>query len=394
MAQERKRALILGGGIGGVEAAIAFRKKGFDVELVSERDFLFVYPIAIWIPIGTERFDKVAVPLARLAARHGFAWTEDRVTAVDASSRTVTLEKAGARTDFDVLVVALGAAKMKAPGAENTLSICGAPQQSLQLKERLDALIQAGGGRVAVGFGGNPKDPSAVRGGPAFEFVFNLHHRLTKLGLRDRFTLTMFAPMAEPGARMGPKAVPMLTGLFERAGIQTRFGAKIAGFDADGVRFEGGDKLESDLTMFIAAGDGHAVAKESDLPLNEAGFVRTNDFLEIEGVPGWYAVGDVAALLGPEWRAKQGHVAEIMAKQAARNAAIDHLGRRGEKRGYQAHVSILCMMDMGNGAGLVHRTDRKASLWALPLVGHWMKRGWGWYYRNSKLRHVPRLPGM
>ncbi len=33
-------------------------------------------------------------------------------------------------------------------------------------------LVDRGSGKIAVGFGGNPKDSSAVRGGPAFEVLF------------------------------------------------------------------------------------------------------------------------------------------------------------------------------------------------------------------------------
>ena len=58
-----------------------------------------------------------------------------------------------------------------------------------------------------MGFGGNPKDPSAVRGGPAFELMFNVDTLLRRRGVRDRFELTFFAPMASPGERMGKKAV-------------------------------------------------------------------------------------------------------------------------------------------------------------------------------------------
>jgi len=47
---KEKKVLILGGGIAGVEAAIQLRKKGFEVSLISNRDFLYVYPISIWIP--------------------------------------------------------------------------------------------------------------------------------------------------------------------------------------------------------------------------------------------------------------------------------------------------------------------------------------------------------
>ena len=58
---------------------------------------------------------------------------------------------------------------MKHKGIENTLSICGKPEVSLAIRDELDRLIEKGSGKIAVGFGGNPKDKSAVRGGPGFE---------------------------------------------------------------------------------------------------------------------------------------------------------------------------------------------------------------------------------
>jgi sulfide:quinone oxidoreductase len=45
-----KKVVILGGGIAGVECAIFLRKYNFEVELISDRDYLYVYPISIWIP--------------------------------------------------------------------------------------------------------------------------------------------------------------------------------------------------------------------------------------------------------------------------------------------------------------------------------------------------------
>jgi sulfide:quinone oxidoreductase len=30
----------------------------------------------------------------------------------------------------------------------------------------------------------------------------------------------------------------------------------------------------------------------------------------------------------------------------------------------------------------------------LPVVGHWMKQAWGVYYKASKRKQVPRIPGM
>jgi sulfide:quinone oxidoreductase len=64
--------------------------------------------------------------------------------------------------------------------------------------------------------------------------------------------------------------------------------------------------------MFISAGTGHSIVAESGLPLSEAGFVVTNEYNEVEGFENIYAIGDSAALIGPDWKAKQGHVAEAI----------------------------------------------------------------------------------
>lgn len=388
-----KQITIIGGGIAGVEAAIYFRKEGFDVELISDRAYVFIYPIAIWIPVKATEFDNVAYPLDKLAKRHGFTLTLDRVEGINAATKTVTLSQGGVR-QIERLVIASGASKMKHEGIENTLSICGDPEQSVLLREKIEALVAKGGGKIAFGFGGNPNDPSGVRGGPGFELFFNLHHYLKKLGIRDQFEMTFFAPMPSPGARMGEKALKLMEVMFSKNRFGTRYGKKIKRFESDKVVFEDDSVLESDLTMFIPAGDGHAWIKSSNLLQNGAGFIRINDYCEVEGAEGWYAIGDAAALEGPDWKAKQGHIAEVMARNAAHNCAVSEGLKIAGKKSYQEHLNILCVMDMGNGAGFVYRDDRKALLIPMPIIGHWLKIGWGWYYKLSKMGYIPRIPGM
>lgn len=388
-----KSVTIIGGGIAGVEAAIYYRKEGFEVELISDRSYVFIYPIAIWIPVKTSRFEDVAYSLDKLAARHNFTLCVDEVVSINASEKTITLKEGGKR-QLNHLVIATGASKVKHEGIEHTLSICGAPEQSLLLKDKIDALITKGSGKIAFGFGGNPNDPSGVRGGPGFELFFNLHHRLKKLGIRENYEMTFFAPMAEPGARMGAKALKLMEMMFKRNHFGTHYGKKIKRFDENGIIFEDESRLESDLTMFIPAGNGSEMILSSDLPKNNAGFIRIDNYCEIEGVSGWYAIGDAAALEGPDWKAKQGHIAEVMGRNAAHNSAISMGLKTGEKKGYKDHLNILCVMDMGNGAGFVYRDDKKALLIPMPIIGHWLKIGWGWYYKLSKMGYIPRIPGM
>ena len=395
-----KKVLILGGGFAALEAGIWLRKYGFDVTIVTNRDYMYVYPISIWIPTGEYTFDDCILKWDDLAKVHGFKVVKDKVVSLNVNEKTVKCEN-NEFSDFEYLIIAIGADKMKPKGSENFLSICGAPEESVKIKERLDALIKKGSGKLSFGFGGNPKDPSNVRGGPAFEVMFNVDYKLRKLGIRDKFEITFFAPMPKPGARMGEKALKAMDDMFNRLNIKTIKGKKIKEFVADGVVFEDDSKLESDLTMFIPAGNGPKMFKESGLPLNDAGFIRINEYCEVmhnfdeTSVDRYkiFAIGDSACIDGPDWRAKQGHLAEVMAKTAAYN--INEIEKGSEKRAeYVSHINILCMMDIGNGAAFVYRDNKKAKILPLPIIGHFMKKGWGWYFKNSKLNKIPRIPGM
>ena len=389
----KTKVLGLGGGFAGVEAAIYLKKQDLDVTLVSDRDYFYIYPTSIWIPTGEATREDVSVPLDKLAMKHGFQLIIDPVTQLEAKSKKVTLQSGRVLEGYTYIVVALGQNKIQLKGMEHTLSICGKPEEATALYERLDTLIQKNEGKIAMGFGGNPKDTSAVRGGPAFEVLFNVDTYLKKKGVRENFELTFFAPMAKPGQKMGEKALVMMDKMFKITNISKKVGTKITHFEEDGICFEDETKLESDLTMFISAGTGHHILKESGLPLSDAGFVVTNEYSEIEGFDGVYAIGDSVSLMGPEWRAKQGHVAEVMAKNVAYNI-FNHAQKIDSKQSYIEHLNILCVMDTGNGAAFVYRSDKGGKMVPMPIVGHWMKKMWGWYCKNSKLGRIPRIPGM
>jgi sulfide:quinone oxidoreductase len=185
----------------------------------------------------------------------------------------------------------------------------------------------------------------------------------------------------------------MMDKMFKMTNIHKQVGVKITAFEEDGIAFEDGSKIDSDLTMFISAGTGHSILMDSGLPLSDAGFVVTNEYNEIEGFESIYAIGDAVSLMGPDWRAKQGHVAEVMAKNVAYNI-FQHQQNIDSKQSYSEHLNILCVMDTGNGAAFVYRSNKGGHMIPLPVVGHWMKKGWGWYCRNSKLGKIPRIPGM
>jgi sulfide:quinone oxidoreductase len=387
------KIVVLGGGFAGVEAAIKLRKYGYEVTLISERDYMFIYPVSIWIPVGKRSFEDTKLSLFDLEKKHGFKVLIETVTQIDSKQQRIHTDKQ--IHPYDYLFVALGMSKVKIKGLKNTHSICGKPDESVVIKEQLENLIAKGGGNITIGFGSNPKDPTAtsVRGGPAFELLFNISLFLKEKGLRDKITLTFFAPMDEPGKRMGQRAYDKMDGFFNRYHVKTHFGKKIKEFTKDAIIFQDNSKLESDLTLYISGGEGLEVIKNSNLPLNEAGFIEINELCRVEGHRNIYAIGDGAAIIDHPWAAKQGHVAEVMADVSTYNFH-NKITHKGKRKSYWEKLHIICVMDTGDGAAFVIRTRKKEIMIPLPIVGHWLKKGWGWYYRQTKMKRMFRIPGM
>ncbi len=377
---KRATALVLGGGFAGLEAAIGLSRKGLDVTLVSNREEMFVYPTSIWMVTGKHKRKHDSIDLKTAARRYGFRFTIGKVDAIHPEHRSATIN--GQEHQGDFLVLAMGSGKLSMPGIAHTHTICGTPEDTETLHEAVESLIASSGGRIAFGFGGNPKDKSAVRGGPLFEMIFNVHHLLKKRKVRDQFELTFFAPMPKPGARMGENATKAVNGMLEKIHVARQVGKKIVRFDEAGVVFEDNSRLDADLTVFVPAGSGHPLMQSTLLPQNDAGFVVVDGQCRVSGFENVYAIGDVAAIEGPEWRAKQGHLTVEMAKVAVQSIVATVKGNSTGKD-YRDHVNIFCIMDTATGAAIVKRTRKKASLIYLPFIGHLLKIAWGYWYRLS-----------
>jgi sulfide:quinone oxidoreductase len=81
------------------------------------------------------------VPLDKIAMKHGFELIVDGVTHFDASTKRTTLASGRVLADYTYVVLALGQDKVKHKGLEHTLSICGAPEQSLEIRDKIDQII-------------------------------------------------------------------------------------------------------------------------------------------------------------------------------------------------------------------------------------------------------------
>ena len=360
---------VLGAGFGALSSVRELRKRGFQgaITLVAPRAELHYLPGTIWIPSGLRTRKDLTVPLAPFFARMNVQHLAAEVTGVSPDGRTV--QTSAGEVANDALVIATGGRFIKKlPGIEHSITPCEGIVAAEKIRDRLHAMA---GGTIAVGFAGNPNEPSAVRGGPMFEYLFNIDTQLHRERRRGNFELVFFNPSKEPGQRLGEKAVAHLLAEMARRGIRTHLGHKLLRMEANKVVTEGGE-LAADLILFMPGMTGNAWFDATALPRSPGGLVQADAQCRVPGLEQVYVVGDAGSFPGPEWMPKQAHMADLQAAAAAQNLLA---GLRGGAQHATFKVELVCIVDGGDQGTLVWRTPTRSVLLPRTRALHWLKRG-------------------
>ncbi|HSQ73446.1 MAG TPA: FAD-dependent oxidoreductase, partial [Rubrivivax sp.] len=321
----------------------------------------------IWIPSGLRTREDLIVALQPFLQRMDVQFHAAEATGLAEDART--LHTSAGDLANDALVIASGGRFIKKlPGIEHAITPC----EGIAAAERIrDRLREMSGGTIAVGFAGNPNEAMAVRGGPMFEFLFGIDEQLRREGRRERFELVFFNPSAEPGNRLGPKAVQHLLAEMARRGIRTHLGHKMKRFEADKVVTEGGE-FGANLILFMPGMTGNAWFDQTRLPRSPGGLLQADAFCRVPGAPRVYVAGDSGSFPGPDWMPKQAHMADLQAAAAAANLLADLQGQPGRAT---FKVELICIVDALATGTLVYRTPQRNLLLPPSRLLHWAKRG-------------------
>ncbi len=369
-----QRITVLGAGFGALSTIRELRRRDAQVEitLVAPRAELHYLPGIIWIPSGQRKREDLVVPLDNFLRRQRVRFVAAEATGLADGGRTV--HTSAGELANDALVIATGGRFIKKlPGIEHAITPC----EGIAAAERIrDRVREMQGGTIAVGFGGNPNEPTAVRGGPMFEFLFGLDTQLRSEGRREHFELVFFNPSMEPGKRLGTKAVRHLLDEMARRGIRTHLGHKPQRFEIDKVVTEGGE-FHADLILFMPGMTGNAWFDATDLPRSSGGLLQADAHCRIPGFECVVVVGDSGSFPGPDWMPKQAHMADLQAVAAAQNLLGD---LRGVPTSVAFEVELMCIVDAMDRGSLVWRTSKRN--WLLPSMRalHWAKRLFEWKY--------------
>ncbi len=369
-----KQLTIVGAGFAGLTAVRELRKQDKDVEitLIAPRAELHYYPGSIWIPSGLRKRADLIVPLDNFFRRMNVNFKQANVTGMRAGGRMIETDQGEVSND-GLIIGSGGRFIKKLPGIEHAITPCEGIAAVEQFSERLQALQ---GGTIAMGFAGNPNEPSAMRGGPMFEFLFGTDTLLRQQKRRDQFKLVFFSPAEKPGNRLGEKAVKGLLNEMKKRGIETHLGHKMTGFEANKVKTEGGE-FAADLILFMPGMTGNLWFDNTDLPRSSGGLIKANRHCKVEGLERVYVAGDSGSFPGPDWMPKQAHMADLQAAAAAKNLLADFNGGAADAT---FKVELVCIVDSFDKGMLVSRTEQNNRMIPANRALHWAKRGFEWWY--------------
>ncbi len=374
-----QRITVVGTGFAAVSAVERMRALDKEAEITvigPKAEFVFL-PSLIWIPSRQRRPEDLTISLERFFQRHNVRFHAGTVTGLTDGGRRILTDNG--EVENDALLIASGGRFIKKlPGIEHAITPCEGIPAAVRIRDQLEAME---GGTIAIGFGGNPKEPSAMRGGPMFEFLFGIDSLLRKQGRRDKFKLVFFSPAPEPGKRLGPKAVKGLLETMAKRDIDTHLGHKMTGFEAGKVITEGGE-FGADLILFMPGMTGNQWFDNTDLVRSEGGLLKADAQCRVEGSERVYVAGDSGSFPGPEWMPKQAHMAHLQADAAAVNLIADLNDREPQER---FKVELMCIVDSMDKGMLVMRNAQRSVVLPNSRFWHWSKIAFEkWYLRKFR----------
>lgn len=300
------KVLIVGGGVGAIEAALALRDLAGDratVEICSGRGDFVYRPFAVGEPYGASRVLRYG--LERLAEGCGARFRQENIAAIDPARRCATAHD-GTEIPYDHLIVACGARLLwSIPGATTFWGVADEGEMqdvvSRLRQGRLRRLIftMPGGHGWAL---------------PAYELALLAAAELEKSGLGGT-RLTIVTPEDGPLQIFGRRASEQVADLLAEHSIEVIAGAHPVKYEKGELAIVPGGPLEADAVVSLPRLEGRHI---EGLPYDASGFIPVDDHSRIPGMADAFAVGDVTG-----FPVKQGGIATQQADVAAEAIAAD-----------------------------------------------------------------------
>jgi sulfide:quinone oxidoreductase len=294
------RVVIIGGGVGAVEAVLALRslaKERVSIDLIAPtREFVY-RPLSVLAPFGGSPAPHFN--LSEIALDQGVRHHHDAAVAVDTARRFVKTGK-GAEVGYDALVVAAGAETVEAVAGAITFADAGDHEQ---LRTALLEAERGVGRRIVFAV-----PPGVTWTLPLYELALNTAAFLATR-VHAQMKVTLVTPEDAPLWLFGAHASDVVRGLLEERGVELRTGTHPVSFENGALNVVPEDRIEADHVVALPRLRGRPLP---GLPADDDGFLPVDEHCLVHGLDHVYAVGDIT-----DFAIKQGGITTEQADAAA-----------------------------------------------------------------------------
>jgi NADH:ubiquinone reductase (H+-translocating) len=332
--RKKSRVVILGGGFGGVYAALALekalrRREDYEIVLVNSENYFVFQPMLPEVISGTIGLTDVVSPLRRLLRRTDIHIRD--VESVDLQKRVVTtspgFQPHPHLIPFDHLVLAMGTVTdfRGLPGLPEhampfknlgdalalrnhvirALEEASIERHDMELRQQLLTFVVAGGGFSGVEVAAELNDfvravaRSYAQIDPA-EIRVILLHALDRILPEMDESLALFAQK-----------------ILCQRGVELRLKTRLASATGNAAILEGGEAIPTRTLVSTVPAFAHPLIEALPLPKAKNGRLLTDGHLQVDGTSNVWAVGDCARIANPD-----GTVVPPTAQHATRQADV------------------------------------------------------------------------
>ena len=288
---EIRKVLILGGGFGGVKAALELAGQyKFQVTLISDQINFRYYPMLYRTATGGSR-DTSSIPLREIFSERNIELVQGTALTLDRAKKTVKTES-GKGYPFDTLIVGLGS-------VTNYFGIKGLREYSYGIKSIEDAqqlrdhlhqqlLDEHQPDINYIIVGGGPTGVELAGALPGY-----IKHIMKKHGLPPRrFNVDIIEAEKRLLPRMSPRYSRAVSKRLRRLGVKQYLGQKVLAETAQSLKISG-KTLSSETVVWTAGVTTNPFMATNGFKLDDRGKAIVNENLQAE--PDIYVIGDNAS---------------------------------------------------------------------------------------------------
>lgn len=285
------RVIIVGGGFGGVRAALALaNKKNVDVKLISNQSY-FEYHAALYRSATGRSPLEVAIPLADFFAyAKNVEVVHDTIMNIDKHAKTVS-SVAGSRYEYDALILAMGNVTefFNIKGLKDYAYGVKTINEALKLKRHLhEQLLNAEQEKnyVVIGAGPTGVELSA-------ELTAYLKKIRRKHKIKHKFTVNLIEAGPRPLATMPEAFSKKINSRLKKLGVEVFYNTAVKAEDVDSIELPTGS-LKSHTVVWTAGVINNPFFNKFPeiFTLGKANRVLVDEFLQ--SAPDLYVIGDSA----------------------------------------------------------------------------------------------------